>query len=547
MFGYVLMTVAGLFMIGFLVVVHEAGHFLAARFFGVGTPVFSIGMGPRLFGFTWWETDFRISLLPVGGYVRMSGADPFGEQDDSEEVPPEQDFMRRPVWQRFIIMFAGPGVNLALPFFVFTVLMMLGRPDVGPEIGRVFEGSAAERAGLQPHDLIRAVDGRPVEIWHDVVQALAAHEGAATLNIERDGQAMEVALPAEALKRDAFGEFDLFALGAVPYDLAPRVAVARPDSAAARAGIQLGDWITEVDGEKVRTWSALLEALGSGEHDLTAMRIVDQQAVPVKLHIALAPEDVPGSGVYANAWGMLPSTLFVTGVDDPSSAAGRAGLRGGDRFVSVDGAPVYTFDHLRSLVAWSSPDGGDPRPVKVEVEREGQKIAVDLTPTWTLVKGEPRMRPVMGVSSYGDPLMYVPEARKFYSLFEAIPRAADETYRVMHDTVSMLGNLLTMRADPKDSVGGPIAIFRVAGIVAEQGFFHYATLIGMISVSLGFINLLPVPVFDGGQILFYLVEGVRGRPLSIEVRERLLMVGVVGMMVLMFLVSVMDVRRWMGS
>jgi len=104
-----------------------------------------------------------------------------------------------------------------------------------------------------------------------------------------------------------------------------------------------------------------------------------------------------------------------------------------------------------------------------------------------------------------------------------------------------------MRADPKDSVGGPTAIFRVAGIVAEQGFFHYATLIGMISVSLGFINLLPVPVFDGGQILFYLVEGVRGRPLSIEVRERLLMVGVVGMMVLMFLVSVMDVRRWMGS
>ena len=222
-------------------------------------------------------------------------------------------------------------------------------------------------------------------------------------------------------------------------------------------------------------------------------------------------------------------------------------MRAGDRFVSVDGAPVYTFDHLRSLVAWSSPDGGEPRPVKVEVERDGAKIAVDLTPTWTLVKGEPRMRPVMGVSSYGDPLMYVPEARKFYSLFEAIPRAADETYRVMHDTVSMLGNLLTMRADPKDSVGGPIAIFRVAGIVAEQGFFHYATLIGMISVSLGFINLLPVPVFDGGQILFYLVEGVRGRPLSIEVRERLLMVGVVGMMVLMFLVSVMDVRRWMGS
>jgi regulator of sigma E protease len=189
MLDLLFMGAAGLFMIGTLVIAHEAGHFVVARLFGVGTPVFSVGMGHRLFGFRWWDTDFRISMFPIGGYVRMAGADPFGEQSEDEQVPPEQDFMLRPVWQRFLIMGAGPAVNLALPLFVFTGLLMLGRPEVGPEVGRVFSGTAADRAGLRAGDVIRSVNGEPVEVWHDVVEALREHVGRALGGARRWGGA----------------------------------------------------------------------------------------------------------------------------------------------------------------------------------------------------------------------------------------------------------------------------------------------------------------------------------------------------------------------
>ena len=140
---------AGLVMLSVLVVVHEFGHFVVARIFGVGVPVFSVGMGPRLFGFHYGGTDYRVSALPVGGYVQMSGADPFGEQDVAQDVPEDEDFMRKPVWQRLIIMLAGPGVNIALPFVLFTVLLMMGRPDWNSRVGAVLPGTPAEEAGFQ--------------------------------------------------------------------------------------------------------------------------------------------------------------------------------------------------------------------------------------------------------------------------------------------------------------------------------------------------------------------------------------------------------------
>ena len=130
---------AGLVMISFVVVIHEFGHFIVARAFGIGTPVFSVGMGPRLFGFMWKDTDFRVSALPLGGYVQMAGADPFGEEDANSWVDPEEDFMKKPVWQRLLVMLAGPAMNIGLPFVVFTGVFMLGDSLRDNQIHRVVE------------------------------------------------------------------------------------------------------------------------------------------------------------------------------------------------------------------------------------------------------------------------------------------------------------------------------------------------------------------------------------------------------------------------
>ncbi|MCB9665951.1 MAG: RIP metalloprotease RseP [Alphaproteobacteria bacterium] len=545
---------AGLFMIGFLVLVHELGHFVAAKVLRIGVPVFSIGMGPRIFGWTSGGTDYRISALPVGGYVQLAGADPYGEQDTEQFVDPEEDFMRRPVWQRLIVMAAGPLVNLALPFVLFTFLLVLGRPDWASRVGTVLPGTPAEQAGLVAGDLLTEVDGEPVQIWHDVEQALLARVGTpgdVALVVERDGATLPLTLPASALATDPDGEVDLRSLGAQAFFLSTRVGVEASASPAGRAGLRTGDRILAVDGEDVETWSALLAALDAGpRHALRVERppALDAPDDAEAEELELVLDRSEGAYVAAHAgavtpWGFAPVTLFASGVEDDAPAA-RAGVQAGDRFLAVDGKPVLTFHHFIDLVARTNQGAEGPRPLDLTVVRDGALVEMEMTPEVRVVSGEAYSRPIIGVSSFGGMGVAVDQVRKYYSLPAAVPRAFSESMAVVRGTAAVLGNIFTGRADPRDNVGGPVAIFVAAGTVAEQGFFQYAAVIGMISVSLGLINLLPVPIFDGGQILFYLVEWVRGRPLSLELRERFQMVGVVAIVILMLLVTVNDIQRW---
>jgi regulator of sigma E protease len=233
--------VAGLVMISLVVVIHEFGHFIVARFFGIGTPVFSVGMGPRLFGFQWKDTDFRVSALPIGGYVQMAGADPFGEEDADSWVDPEQDFMKKPVWQRFLVMLAGPAMNIALPFVLFTAVLMLGDTLRDNVVNQVMPETAAAAAGLQAGDRIVAVDGQPVVVWDDLYSLLSVEKaGPIALTVERGGAVRELTLPAGALALGPDGLPELQRLGITHYQHSARVGVSdrhpRPHRGAGRRG-----------------------------------------------------------------------------------------------------------------------------------------------------------------------------------------------------------------------------------------------------------------------------------------------------------------------
>src|SRR5690606_26057318 len=172
----------------------------------IGTPVFSIGMGPRLFGFEWRGTDYRISALPVGGYVRMAGADPFGEEDPDDAVAPDEDFMRKPVWQRLLVMVAGPAANLVLPFVLFTGVLMLGEPQPDNTVGTVLPDSRAEDLGLREGDRIVAAAGDEGDVWIDFVRRRDDHAGASIpLVIERGGEEVRLVLPPDAVRRTPDG------------------------------------------------------------------------------------------------------------------------------------------------------------------------------------------------------------------------------------------------------------------------------------------------------------------------------------------------------
>lgn len=552
-------VIFGLIGIGLLVVVHELGHFVVARLFGIGTPVFSVGMGPRLFGFRAWDTDIRISALPIGGYVQLAGADPFGEEDVDSGVPPEEDFSKRPAWQKLLVMAAGPGVNLLLPIALFTGLLMAGRPEVAGEVGEVLPDTPAAAAGLRSGDRILSIDGEPVEVWMDVSSSLERHLGTkdeVPVAVEREGARVETTLATDALVAGSIRGIDSYRLGALPYHWSSAVGVPDPDSAAAKAGVQTGDDIVAVDGEDVGTWEALHAALeGDDPHVLTverpdaevpargARRTTHQVTIllPPRSEITPAPVHTP----FDDAWGLVPLAGFI-GTVQPGSPAEAVGLKPGDRVLALNGRPIWSFDHLIAEVGRVHEGSDTPREMELTLQRGHDEEVLRVVPEMRVVSGEPYRRPIMGIQSHPGIAVSVGQASRHYGLFEAVPLAVDETGLLVHATMSLMANLFVGEADVGESVGGPVAIVTVAGRTAERGLFAYFGLLGMLSISLGLMNLLPIPVLDGGQILFHLIEGVRGRPLSAELRERVQILGVMFLVVTFLYVTVNDLSRLAG-
>ncbi len=266
-------------------------------------------------------------------------------------------------------------------------------------------------------------------------------------------------------------------------------------------------------------------------------------------------------------WDLLSATLFVGTVgetlDDAnkgvfagcapaktiSTPAHDAGLQPGDRFYRLDHQPVRTWsDVLDAVRGTMEGEGAEAlaRPIEVEVVRGGKVVAMSITPQVikdTDLRGVYFYRPVLGVRRLGVIELDGPTVRRYYSFPDALERATKESVALGGFIFEHLGRLVTGEAAFEKSVGGPVEMVRQAAIAAEEGIFHWARLLGGLSISLGIINLLPVPVLDGGQILFYLLEGSAGRPLSLALRERAQQVGVLMIVLLMLTVLVTDIHR----
>jgi regulator of sigma E protease len=533
--------VAGAVMISVLVVLHELGHFMVARYFGVGTPVFSVGMGPRLFGFQYRDTDFRVSALPIGGYVQMAGADPFGEEDADSWVDPRQDFMKRPVWQRLLIMLAGPAMNIALPFVLFTGVLMLGDAQLDNVIGRVSPGSAAHDAGVLEGDRLVEVNGEPVDVWNDLIDILDEPAAPVAMVVERSGQRRPIEIGAGILEVDPDGVVDVRSLGISHFPFSSRVGVERA-SPAWTAGLRPADAIVAVDGVDVDTFQELAHALGAdGQHILSVKRAALAGDSDVQ---TLTLEMTSRTG---EPWGVEPLELYV-GLVVPDSAAGEAGLQTGDRLKAIDGVEMTTWQEVIDAVGATVEglgEGESPRTIRLEVLRDGQPLELVFAPRVTrqLVMGEPIFRPVMGVKQFPDTYAVGDTIVKKYGFVDAFERAVDETALLFNGMRRLLGNMGTGRVKLTEGLGGPVAIVQAAGIAAEGGALEFIKMMGRISLGIGIINLLPVPVLDGGQILFYLIEGLRGRPLPLVLRERILMVGVLAVAALFLVLTVSDFGR----
>jgi len=413
-------------VLGFLIFAHESGHFLLAKFFKVRVLVFSFGFGKRLLGFRRGDTDYRISLIPLGGYVRMAGDTP----EEAHPAAPDE-FLSKPKWQRLMILFAGPFVNVVLAVALLAIVNMAGVrvSSIAPVLREVLPNTPAAKAGLMPFDRIVSVDGDVVEDWPSVQLAIVMHPSTPIL---------------------------------IGYE---------------RNGVRA---VTTIVPERVET-----------EHGAAGRIGVSLYVPPI-----------------------VPSV-------DPGSAAAKAGFQPGDRIRSVDGHPtddLFTF--------YTAVDAVPPRPLAIAVERHGQPVVLKLT------SGFQDSTRNLGIPT--------PSVVRQYGPADSIRESLRTNWKNLRYMMISLGRLFRDRTGMKQ-MSGPVTIARLSGEVLRSGWRDVLQLMALISLNLGVLNLLPIPVLDGGHIAILLVESAARRDLPVQAKERALQLGFAILALFMIVVIYLDV------
>lgn len=421
-------TIAFVAVLGVIVFIHELGHLLVARACKMRVLVFSLGFGPRLFGRVRGGTDYRISAIPLGGYVRLAGEDPAEARDDPDS------FHAHPRWQRILVFLGGPAANGILAFALFTGVLAVGMDlpllqQVPPIVGTVEDGSPAAAAGFEPGDVVRRIGQRSISGWQDIALEISQAPGRSLeVTVERNGASQVLAVTPVAA-----GKYELGEIGLYPRVL-PRIKETLPGSPAAAAGLLAGDELRAVDGHAI-----------SGPNDFVA----------------------------------------------------RVSTRAGEE-------------------------------ITVEVVRDGT------TRSFVVV---PEMREGRGIIGVQMTL-----ARRY-----PLPQAMAESVRYCMGTVGqifeMLSRLIHREVDPKHALHGAIEIAAVSGEAARQGPSVLIHLIGLVSISIGLLNLFPIPMLDGGQITVLLVESAIRRDLPLRAKEAINLVGAVLLLTLTATVLYFDIER----
>jgi regulator of sigma E protease len=421
-----------LFVLGVLVFVHELGHFLAARRLGVRVLTFSLGFGPKILKTKRGDTEYCISLIPLGGYVKMAGDSP----DDPGRTGQPDEFLSKTKWERFQVLIMGPLMNIILAVVVMAVVLAQGAEvpiyeDQPPTIGAVEPDSPAERAGIQAGDLILTVADDPVSTWEDLFIAIGTRpDRDVPITLRRNGEMRSV-----SVRPDSDGRFEIGEIGVLP-DIDPIVASVIAGEPAERAGLMAGDVVLAVNGRRMVTRANLIEEIsGSGgrELELTIKR-GDQQ-----LQIRATPE------------------------------------QNGDRAL----LGVFVTEPTRSFT---------PGPL------------------------------------------------------EAVTLSVQKNIEFSGLIFKTLGGLFVGETSPRQLMG-PVAIAQLSGESAAAGWIALFSLMASISLNLGLLNLMPIPVLDGGHILIMALEGVARRDFSYAVKEKMLMAGFAVLMMLMVTVIYNDLTR----
>ena len=434
-------------VLGVLIFVHELGHFLMARRIGVRVLVFSLGFGPKLLKFRRGDTEYCISAIPLGGYVKMAGENP-----EDSRTGASDEFLSKTKWQRFQVLVMGPMMNIALALIVTALVLFYNGADVTAYeraaviVGAVDADSPAARAGIQPGDQITEVGGVRVDNWTDFgLETVTKANRPVKLTLIRGGKTLE-----QEIVPTAVGKYEEGITGVKPA-IRPQIFEILPSQAAQEAGLRSGDVILAINGQKPEvTWT--------GENSR-----------------------VPGNNV---------------------------------------------TDTIRS---------SEGKPLTFRVLRNGQEQEIVVTPREGNTEAGRKMVIGARISPYEVSLVMP-------SLPGAFKMSAERNWQATKMIMRTLGGLFT-RDTPVKQLMGPVAIAGLSGEAAQAGWIQLFSLISMISLNLGLLNLMPVPVLDGGHITILALEGLSRRDFSMKVKEKMLLAGFVLLLMLMVTVIYNDLTR----
>jgi len=522
-----------------LVVVHELGHFLFAKLFKVRADAFSVGFGPVLLKRKWGETEFRVSAIPLGGYVKLLGEDPSVELSEEDR---KRSLHAQVPWKRFFIFFGGPLFNFIWAAIVFMAMMAIGEPQISTVVGRVLRDSPAEKAGLIAGDRIAAVDGAPVQKLEDLYTLLTDKPATQVeLQIERQGKTLPIRLQTGSEEGfSVYGEKkDVGTIdGIIPSGRSTRIAISSPDSIAAKAGMKTGDEIVAVAGIPVKTFEDFEVAYAGLKLPAGAPLVLRLKAGDAEREVSLMGK---WSGDSAVDFGFHSTELFVEQAI-AGTPAEKAGIQKLDQLIAVNGSPIHSFFELRRKIQKSGEEKGK---VSVTVMREGKSITFDIIPQETTER-DPLLKKlkqytigIVPMASMLEPAMVIERTLNPLTLvYKGTVRMIDLSQKNLVSIFKMIMGKVSVK-----SLGGPILIGKLAGDSISRGLLDFLKMMAILSIGLGVLNILPIPVLDGGHIVLLGIETVRGKALSLKQIEVVQSVGLAVILFIMVIVMKNDISR----
>jgi regulator of sigma E protease len=550
-------------LISTLIFVHELGHFIFAKLFGVKVLTFSFGFGPKVLRLRGRETEYCVSILPLGGYVKML------ESSKTDIVLPEdrnRTFEALALYKRVIVVLAGPVMNLIFPVILYFSVFVGAGPSLPPTVGGVLPGHPADGV-LEPGDRIMAVNGQEVGTFDEVKRIINRNPAKVIqFKVFRNNKHVDVEMIADEvvgsegfdaglmpMQHRQLGIYQRYgSVGIESSAPAAIIGVPDPGSPAHRAGLRTFDVISHIAGKRVRRFMDL-EAELAANHGET-VPVTYMRPVPVEDALGgLASMFVYEAGVVAltpnttgddllSRTGMELADLYVSDLPEDSPLYA-AGLRVQDRLLRLDDEPLPAWSTFkervwkkrdqRHQIEWLSARDGRERSGKFRIHREN--FTDEHGQTFALY----RFRMQHWIPLAPEEFVEHPAPVRY-----ALTKAVDETVDVTRFILVLLVRAAQGRIS-LDTLSGPITIYEVAGEEGRKGPDYFVWVMALISINLGLLNLLPIPVLDGGHLMFFTVEAVLRRPIPLRVRE---VAHLLGLMVIVFLMAVSfknDVeKRW---